>query len=120
MAAANVVMIIFTIILFLALLASAYMMASMAVGKKYGLGLFSREIENERIEPLTDKDGKQLYDENQLPISRTITVQQTQYHPWVMGGVGITVLVSFLACVITGGITASKETKEGFKALYGF
>lgn len=92
----------------------------MAVGKKYGLGLFSREIRAETNQMVLDKDGKQMYDEKGQPLSRNITVRQTQYHPWVLGGVGIAVVVGFLGCVITGNVTASQAAKEGFMSMFGF
>ena len=118
--AANVVMIIFTLILLVAILASAYIMASMAVGKKYGLGLFSRELKAETTQAIVDDKGKQLYDSNNNPLTRSVTVRQTQYHPWVLGGVGIAVIVGFLGCVITGNVTASESAKEGFMSMFGF
>lgn len=72
----------------------------MAVGKKYGLGLFSRQIEG------TTTQGEPMH--------------QIQYHPWVLGGVGIAVVVGFLGCVITGNVTASESAKEGFMSMFGF
>ena len=116
---AHVVMVIFTIILLIAILASAYIMVSMAVGKKYGLGLFSREITKKESRPIVNAKGEALTDDGGRPLVQDVTVIRTQYHPWVLGGIGIATIVGFLGCVITGNVTASKSAKEGFMSMFG-
>ena len=118
--AAHVVMVIFTLILLIAILASAYLMTSMVIGKRGPWGLFSREITKKESRPIVGEDGKAMVDDNGKRLVQDVTIVRTQYHPWVLGGVGIAVVVGFLGSVITGSVTASKSAKEGFMSMFGF